>query len=966
MKKYLISGLFSLFGLVAYGLGSDGKFPYDTLPGDPLHGRIYHLANGLTVFISVNKAEPKIQTLIAVKAGSKYDPSDASGLAHYLEHMLFKGTTHYGTSDYAKEKPLLDIIENLFETYRHTKDTNKRKSIYRKIDSISNIASQYAIANEYNKMMSFIGSEGTNAHTSEDKTVFEENIPSNELDTWLEIESDRFKNPVMRLFHTELEVVYEEKNMDMDDLWDRVNEAMLSGLFHKHPYGAHTTIGTIHDLKNPSLKDIINYFHTYYVPNNMVITLCGDLNPDEAIGKVNSWFGNYVSHPVPAFIPPKEDSITQPVIKTITCNCSPFVELSYRLGGAGTNDADMLRLIQEMMANGKSGILEEDMAGRIENAKVYTNILKDYSIFMVSASPKNNQTVEQVKDSLLKEVNKLMTGNFPQLSIEGAVNNLKVNEMNDFHSNLKRGQRFADAFATGESWSSSITRINRIARFSRNDVMKFAKTHFGNNYVSVYLEKGKEENKEKVIKPPITPIHTNPNAESAFLQKIESERPQPLQPVFADYDNKIKQYELKPGLTLYYVRNTEDSLFDLTYRFEMGRNNIPKLYFALEGLYGGYTSYFSTYQIRQEFYRMGCNFTTRLEDDNFIIELKGLGKNFPQALNLMESLFKDILIYSKNKEKEIQYFNASRDFIKKNKDWLVYALKYYAQYGKESSFRYMLSDDLINTVQEGEIQYIIRSLLSYPHSLLYYGPTDAPHLAAEIQQYHQTPAKFNLIPAPRIFPKQKFASNVYVLNIDIRQAEVYIYQPGAKYNPLLQPLIALYNQYFGGSQGSLVLQTLRESDALTYSASSSFYQPEDTNETGYVCSEFKTQADKLPSAIDGMIQLLYDSLAYHPQLWLTAKDAVMKNVSLERINREDLLSNYLKTLKLGINYDINEKVYENVPYLKFGDIQSFHNKYIASQPYNIVIIGNAQLMDMNSLSKYGKITYLKMGDIFGF
>src|SRR6202789_1958039 len=261
------------------------KYAYITVPNDPTNGRIYTLPNGLTVYISQYKAEPRIQTLIATKAGSKFDPHDATGLAHYLEHMLFKGTNSYGTADYAKEKPLLDQIDTLFEHYRHISmsDTVARTSMYAKIDSVSQLASHYAIANEYDKLMTAIGAKGTNAFTSVEQTVFQEDIPSNELEPYLQIESDRFRNPEMRLFHTELEAVYEEKNRNLDNDDEKVFEAQNAMLFKKHPYGTQTTIGTIHDLKNPSLKYILEYFHKYYVPNNMVIAMSGDVNPDTAI-----------------------------------------------------------------------------------------------------------------------------------------------------------------------------------------------------------------------------------------------------------------------------------------------------------------------------------------------------------------------------------------------------------------------------------------------------------------------------------------------------------------------------------------------------------------------------------------------------------------------------------------------------------------------------------------------------------
>ena len=234
----------------------DGKYTYTTVDGDPYKARIYTLSNGLTVYLSVNKNEPRIQTLIAVRAGSKNDPHDATGLAHYLEHLLFKGTDKFGTLDFAKEKPLLDEISNRFEDYRKTTDPSTRKIKYHEIDSVSGLAAKYAIANEYDKMLGAIGAKGTNAFTWLEQTVYENDIPSNQVTKWLEIESERFRHPVLRLFHTELEAVYEEKNRNIDNDGEEQFETLMAELFKHHTYGTQTTIGTVEDLKNPSIKKI--------------------------------------------------------------------------------------------------------------------------------------------------------------------------------------------------------------------------------------------------------------------------------------------------------------------------------------------------------------------------------------------------------------------------------------------------------------------------------------------------------------------------------------------------------------------------------------------------------------------------------------------------------------------------------------------------------------------------------------
>ena len=287
----------------------------ETYQNDPMNVIHYTLDNGLQVFMSVNKDVPRIQTYIAVRVGSKNDPSESTGLSHYLEHLMFKGTNHFGTLDWAKEQEQLKKIEALYEVYNHTTDPAQRKAIYHQIDSVSYEASKYAIPNEYDKMMSMIGAQGTNAFTSNDMTVYQEDIPSNEVERWLKIEGERFANPVFRLFHTELEAVYEEKNMNMANDSRTAYEQLNLALFPNHPYGTQTTIGTIEHLKNPSLTNINKHFNTYYVPNNYCIAMAGDFDPDQVIKLIDKYFGKIQPKYIPDFTYVHEKPIRE--VKTV-------------------------------------------------------------------------------------------------------------------------------------------------------------------------------------------------------------------------------------------------------------------------------------------------------------------------------------------------------------------------------------------------------------------------------------------------------------------------------------------------------------------------------------------------------------------------------------------------------------------------------------------------------------------------
>ncbi|NBX87330.1 MAG: insulinase family protein, partial [Bacteroidetes bacterium] len=357
MKKYIIV-LICLFG-AKIGLSQSIIRGFNTqqtplwemrsFSNDPLKVRYYTFPNGLTLITSNQKISPRVYTMIAVRTGSKNDPSTNTGLAHYLEHMLFKGTDKYGSLDWAKEEPLLKQIDGLYELYNHTTEPKTRKNIYRAIDSISQAAAKFAIANEYDKMCQALGAEGTNAFTSTDETVYINDIPSNMVSKWLSLEAERFRKPILRLFHTELEAVYEEKNISLDRDGDKVYEKLFAELFKGHNYGLQTTIGTVEHLKNPSLEAIRNYYNEYYVPNNMAIIMSGDFDPDAVAAEVAAKFSYMQKTDIMSYVFKEETSINNERSFDVVGPDAENVTIGFRIPNAGTEEARAAKLIDLLL-----------------------------------------------------------------------------------------------------------------------------------------------------------------------------------------------------------------------------------------------------------------------------------------------------------------------------------------------------------------------------------------------------------------------------------------------------------------------------------------------------------------------------------------------------------------------------------------------------------------------------------------
>ncbi len=505
---------------------SSAGYAYRYVTNDPLQARVYTLSNGLTVLLSVNHKEPRVAVRIAVRAGSNTDPGDHTGLAHYLEHLLFKGTDQFGTLAWGKEKPYLDKIDELYEQYNSTKDPVRRRAIYHRIDSVSGVASHYAIANEYDKLMADIGSQGSNAHTWVEETVYEEDIPSGAMDKFLAVQAERFRNPIFRLFHTELEAVYEEKNRGLDNDGAKMNEAMNAALFPTTNYGQQTTIGTVADLRNPSLKAIRAYYHQYYVPNNMAVIMAGDFDPDVLIRQIDQAFAYMQPKPVQGYEHAPERDLTAPVVRTLDGPSAESVRIGFRTPAVNTRDAVVLDLIASIFSNDKAGLLDLNLnkQQKLQGAQAELEQYKDYGVMVFAGSPRQGQTLEQVRDLLLQQIELLKKGRFDDSLVRAIVANGKLALLEGLQKNDARAGALMEDFilTKAEKWDEDVAQLDEQARIGKDEIVAVANRYLRDNYVLLYKRKGVDKNVVKVEKPPITPVETNAGKQSPFVKRIEA------------------------------------------------------------------------------------------------------------------------------------------------------------------------------------------------------------------------------------------------------------------------------------------------------------------------------------------------------------------------------------------------------------------------------------------------------------
>ncbi len=970
------------------------EYRYTTAPNDPLGVRVYKLDNGLTVYLSDYKNAPRIQTYIAVRAGSKNDPATATGLAHYLEHMVFKGTSKLGTKDWGKEQVELNKIEALYETYRSQRnDPAARKRTYHQIDSISGVAARYAVPNEYDKLMGSIGSKNSNAHTSNEETVYQEDIPSNQMEKWAAVQAERFKEMVPRLFHTELEAVYEEKNRGLDSDFNKEFEALNASLYPTHPYGTQTTIGTIEHLQNPSITEIKKYFTQYYVPNNVALCLSGDLDYDQTIRLIDKYFGDWQQKPVPAFNVPTEQPITAPIVKEVVGPQSENVMLGYRLGGKATRDGLRLRMLDKILTNGQAGLFDLDLnqQQKVLQAQTFADANDDYSTHVLYGTPRQGQSLDEVKALMLAEVEKVKKGDFPDWLIPAIVNNETLSRTKSYESNEARASAMYEAFIERVSWADYVKQNADFGTITKAEIVQFAKEHYGPNYVAVYKRTGKDPNTVKVVKPAITPVPANRDAASAYYTEVSKLPSTELQPVFVDYKKDIQTANIKPGLPLYYTKNSENGLFSLFYAIDLGTNNLPLLDVATDYLQYLGTGQYSAAQLQQEFYKLGCSFAVSSSQDRVLISLSGLDTNLESALGLFEELLNNPRPDAAALKNQVAGILKQRQDAKLNKGVILnQAMLNYAKYGPRNPFTNIVPEAQLKALKPEQLTALLKSLPTYEHRILYYGPrplneepaavykgdgsppAEAPNgvrlpgIIWSLKHGHKTPATLKPDPAAKDFAEQPLnQKKVYWVDYNMVQAEILFLTKGDVYSKALAPTVALYNEYFGGGMGSIVFQDLRESKALAYSAMSRYANADKTGRSNYILSYIGTQSDKLPEAMSGMEALLTDMPLADANL-VIAKQSIRNSIATDRITHEAVLLSYERARRLGLDYDLRRDVYEQTQNMTFGELQKFQQAKIKGQNQVILVIGSKDRLNFKELAKYGEVQQLTLKEIFGY
>lgn len=965
MKKKITALLLMMLAIFT---ASAKEYRYESVANDPMAARIYTLDNGLKVYISVNKETPRVTAHIAVNTGSRNDPAETTGLAHYLEHLMFKGSQSFGTTDYSLEAPILKKISDCYEVYRTLTDPQERKAKYREIDSLSQEAAKFNIPNEYDKMMSAIGSVGTNAYTSYDVTCYVEDIPSNEMERWCIVQSDRFQNFVMRGFHTELETVYEEKNISLTKDDRKSTTALLAKLFPNHPYGIQTTLGTQEHLKNPSQVNIRNYFNKYYVPNNIAICMAGDLDPDATIALIDKYFGAWkpgkdITAPQFPALPP----LVAPQDTTVVGQETEHVIIGWRLNAASSVQNDTITMVDMLLSNGDVGLVDIDLNQKMRVLGAGTGVwaLKDHGLFLMEAVPNEGQTLEEVRDILLAEVEKVKRGEWDERLLKSIVLNTRLSELNGLDNNRTRVSDMVDSYINGIPWQQMVTKTERIGRLTKEDITEWAKEHLADGYVCVYKRKGVDTTIVKIDKPEITPIPSNRDLRSQFIEDFERREVAPIQPQFLDFKKELSFGNTKKGLPIIYKQNTQDERFSLAYRFDFGSEadilyGIAADYYTLLG-----TDKESAEEIKRKFYDIACSYSVNVGDKSITVSLSGLQGNMPEAVrmldNLLQNLKPDTAVYNRY----VEQVQKSRMETRTNQGNCYNALVSYGIYGKKNPWTNTLSPAELRATHPKVLTDLMKTLCDVKHEVLYWGPATMTEVSRIVNKHHTLPRQLADSPVNKPYhPWETAETEIVIAPYDAKNIYMrMVHSEGRPMEVERKPVITLFNEYFGGSMNAVVFQELREARGLAYNATAAYVSPGRKGETEYYQQHIISQNDKLMDCVN-VFKEITDTLPQSAAMFNIAKNSLMKTLAAQRATKAGVINRYISAREMGIDYDINKVMFEKIPPLTLQDLVTFEQQNIKGKPLRYLILGNAAELDMDALRRMGKVTQLTLDDIF--
>lgn len=924
----------------------------------------YHLENGLSVYLSQNPKESTIKTSILVNVGSADDPEDATGLAHYLEHLMFKGTKNIGTIDYANEKPFLDQIETLYETYRQTKGEGKRKTIYEKIDQLSLEASRFVIPNEFSRIQGKMGITESNAFTSHDRTYYVATVPSNQIKNYIQLEWERFREPIFRTFHTELESVFEERNLRVTDFRSNLFKQYYQIMFPNHPYGTKTPIGTDEDLKNPSIKKIHEFFQKHYVPNQIAICMSGNLNPDEVIEEIKRTFGT---------MPKKEQKTNFEIPKHIPLEMTkeilvPSKKKIYLFGiklpKTSPKTVAELNVFSLLLSNRYNGLLDESLYYSQKASSVSTSITewKDYLLLNIWIEPTKTTSLNETKSEILSAIQKIENKEFTDELLQSIQKNEKINKIKYKDDNDFRLNEISEMFLANWDFKKLQEKFQLINQISKEDLSEFVKTYVKGNLVSIATKQG-NANYTFITKPIISKLEFSKEEESKFKKEFSTEPSELLTPTFADFDQlQSKQYT--NGNQFIYQKNKENSLFKFKMIIENGAWISPYLDISIDYWKHLGTDLYTANALSTKFYLLGSSLSIQTNGEALEISMEGEDEQFIASFRLLEHSIKSV-----NSSKEV-WENLVNDYLirlenkKEDELSLDLALHQYALFGKNSLRFYYANPTDIKTFKSSQAIDLLGDLLKYKSKITYYGNIDFKTLETNV--FNEYLNRTNPIDT-NSFSKKKYRpnheTNFFVLDRNRPHVELNFLATVDHKDHKIYPYVSIYNFLYDGLSSPFFM-AMREQTGNAYAADVYLNYPEWKEDPILWMVNLSCQADKLKNCLSDAKSSLTSQNITESRFEEAKVSAINVTNTISKSNRY-LIDEFIRSERLGIKEDLDFLIYDSIRETNWKDFIHFIKKINETGSFQISLIGDTKKVNRQTLKSLGKVEEVSAQSIIG-
>ncbi len=921
------------------------------LGGDPLKVTIHRLSNGMTVYLSPDPQEPSIVAHIAVRAGSRNDPERSTGLAHYLEHMLFKGTTQLGTLDFAKEKPHLARIAQLYGDLR--KPNAEREKILAEIDRENTTSAEFSVPNELDKLYAQIGVTGLNAFTKSDTTVYISKIPKNRVPQWARIEAARYSDAVFRLFWPELEAVYEEKNRSMDNPAWRIEEAYLKTMFPKHGYGWSSGIGEIEHLKSPAYQDMEAFFTRYYSPGNMAILLAGDVD-ESVLPILENAFASF-KRPAGEAV---EEAPTPPLPKRTVVDVSvPSAEgivLGWQLVPATHRDALALEVMDLLLLGGSSGIITRDLLlpQKVAEAGANPTFLREAGYYEVTADALTGQTPDDLEKLLLGVIEKLKKGDFTDTDLGAAILSHEIAVQRRQETNNGRIAMMEDAFVNGEDWRQAATALDRMHALKKADIVAVANKYLTGNYLVVRKVKGKFE-APKITKPGITPVKLDPSRQSAFAKSVLAMPVTPIEPVALVEGTDYVRAKLATGDAVL-VRNARNQLFSLTAQYHYGRADDRLLCLALEVLKVSGAGKRTPEQVARQLYELGLTVDTFCSKDGSGITLAGIDRNLEIGMGLLrewmaDPSFDDAILAASVKSVMTERANqiaAPRT--------ISNAAQQFAWYGADTEFLVTASTKQLQAAKPAQLKAALAKLLHLAHRTTYFGPRAGTELGSAIALGDgKQPAR-----APHVEKYRKGAS-VFAVDQPTAQTQVWLVWP----RPPASADDRAAGTLFGEYAAPLLYQEVREARGLAYSTFGGWGAGSLKADPASAFAFAGTQGDKTHDALDAIQDTLRKPI--DDVRFKEAQETVAQKFRTQRIAPRAVAGSVWAWLDQGEKADPRAARTAQIAKLDKVALEKWIRTTLAA-PMILSVAGDRKKLDEAKLKKLAPVTFVPIDKLFGY